>query len=64
LSFAAFIAHSQGTPGIVSQEPGPTILDIPTEAVTLIPTSPATDTGSTREIIDLSVPTNLPLRVQ
>jgi outer membrane lipoprotein-sorting protein len=63
LSFAAFIAHSQSTPGIVSQEPGPTILDIPTEAVTLIPTSSASDTGLTREIIDLSMPTNLPLRV-
>jgi outer membrane lipoprotein-sorting protein len=63
LSFAAFIAHSQGTPGIVSQEPGPTILDIPTEAVTLVPTTSATDTGLTREVIDLSVPTNLPIRV-
>jgi outer membrane lipoprotein-sorting protein len=63
LSFAAFIAHSKGTPGIVSEQPGPTILDIPTEAVTLIPTSSATDTGLTREIIDLSVSTNLPLRV-
>lgn len=63
LSFAAFIAHSQGTPGIVSQDVGPTILDIPTEALTLVPTSSVTDTGLTREIIDLSVPTNLPIRV-
>jgi outer membrane lipoprotein-sorting protein len=63
LSFAAFITHSQGTPGIVSQEAGPTILGIPTEAVTLVPTSSVTDAGLTREIIDLSVPTNLPIRV-
>lgn len=63
LSFAAFIAHAQGTPGIVSQEPGPTILDIPTVAVTLVPTTAATDSGLTREVIDLSVPTNLPIRV-
>ena len=63
LSFAAFIAHSQGTPGIVSQDAGPTILDIPTEAVTLVPTSSVTDSELTREIIDLSVPTNLPIRV-
>ena len=63
LSFAAFIAHSHGTPGIVSESAGPTILDIPTEAVTLVPASSATDTGVTREIIDLSVPTTLPIRV-
>ena len=63
LSFAAFIVHSQGTPGVVSESAGPTILDIPTEAVTLVPTTSATDTGLTREIIDLSVPTNLPIRV-
>lgn len=63
LSFAAFIAHSQGTPGIVSEEAGPLILGIATEAVTLGPTTSVTDTGLTREIIDLSVPTNLPIRV-
>jgi outer membrane lipoprotein-sorting protein len=63
LSFAAFIAHSQGTPGILSQDTGPTILDIPTEAVTLVPTSSFTDTGLTREVIDLSTRTNLPIRV-
>ena len=62
LSFAAFIAHSHGTPGIVSEEAGPTILDIPTQAVMLVPTSSVADTGLTREIIDLSVPTNLPIR--
>jgi hypothetical protein len=63
LSFAAILAHSRGTPGIVSQEAGPAILDIPTEAITLIPTSSSTDTGLTREVVDLSVPTSLPLRV-
>ena len=63
LSFAAFIAHSHGTPGIVSESTGPTILDIPTAAVTLVPTSSADDTGITRETIDLSLPTNLPIRV-
>jgi len=63
LSFAAIIAHSQGTPGVVSQEAGPAILDIPTQEVTLIPTSAATNAGLTREIVDISVPSNLPLRV-
>jgi outer membrane lipoprotein-sorting protein len=63
LSFAAFLAHAQGTPGILSQEPGPPILDISTEAITLVPTTAATNSGVTREVVDLSVPTNLPLRV-
>ena len=63
LSFAAILAHAQGTPGIVSQDLGPAILDIPTEAVTLVPTSSLADTGLTREVVDISVPTGLPLRV-
>jgi len=53
LSFAAILAHSQGTPGIVSQDVGPTILDIPTEAVTLVPTSSVADTGLTCEVVDI-----------
>lgn len=62
LSFAAFVAHSHDTPGIVSEGTGPTILDIPTVAVTLVATSAVRNTGLTREIIDISVPTSLPLR--
>ncbi len=63
ISFSAFITHLEGTPGIVSEEPGPSILGIATVAVTLIPTSPSADAGLTREVIDLSVPTHLPLRL-
>lgn len=63
LSFSSFIAHSLATPGAVSQEPGPTILDVETIAVTLVPVTSAGDSGLTREVIVLSVPTNLPLRV-
>jgi hypothetical protein len=63
LSFAALIAHAQDTPGVISQEAGPTILDIPTEAVTLVPTTSATNGGLTREVVDISTLTNLPLRV-
>ena len=63
LSFAAMLAHSQGTPGIVSQGVGPAILDIPTEAVTLVPASSVTNSGLTREVVDISVPTGLPLRI-
>lgn len=63
LSFAAMLAHAQGTPGIVSQEVGPVILGIPTEAVTLVPTSSVAGTGVTREVVDIAVPTGLPLRI-
>jgi len=63
LSFTSFIAHALDTPGVVSQEAGPTILDVDTVAVTLIPASAANDTGLTREVIVLSVPTNLPVRI-
>ena len=63
LSFAAILAHAQSTPGIASQDVGPSILDIPTEAITLIPTPSLGGTGITREVVDISVPTGLPLRI-
>ena len=63
LSFAAFFAHAQSTPGVVSEESGPTILDIPTQTVTLIPTNSGTNAGVTRETIDISDLTHLPIRV-
>jgi outer membrane lipoprotein-sorting protein len=63
LSFAAILAHARGTPGMVSQDVGPSILDIPTEAVTLVPASSLTGTGITREVVYISVPTGLPLRI-
>ena len=63
LSFASILAHAQSTPGMVSQDVGPPILDIPTEAITLIPTSSVDGTGTTREVVDISVPKGLPLRI-
>src|SRR5579872_1370170 len=63
LSFAAILAHSRGTPGIVAQEAGPAVLDIPTQAVTLVPTSSLANSKLTREVVLISVPTSLPLRI-
>jgi outer membrane lipoprotein-sorting protein len=63
LSFPAMLAHLQATPGSVSQAPGAPILGIPTETVTLVPSSPLADTGLTSESIEFAVPTGLPLRV-
>ena len=47
----------------MTQGSGPTILGIPTEAVTLVPTSAAADTGLTREIVCISAFTALPVRI-
>lgn len=63
LSFAAIIAHPQSMAGTVSQEPGPMVLGIPTEAITLVLAPSAADTGLTRETVDIAVPTNLPVRI-
>lgn len=63
LSFAAILAHAQDTPGPTSQSTGPVIDGVTTEAITLIPTSSGADAELTREIVDISTTTNLPLRV-
>jgi hypothetical protein len=63
LSFDQILAHAQQTPGSISQGTGPTINSVATDAVTLIPTHPATTAGYTREIIEVSRTTHFPLRV-
>ncbi len=63
LSFAAILAHAQDTAGPITEASGPSIDGVPTEAVTLIPSSSATDMGLTREIVDISTTSSLPVRV-
>lgn len=63
LSFAQILAHAEQTPGTISQGPGLVINGVSTDAVTLIPTHPATDAGYTREIIEISRVTHFPLRI-
>jgi hypothetical protein len=63
LSFAQILAHVQLTAGTISQGPGMTINDVATDAVTLIPTHPATNAAYSREIIEISRTTHFPLRV-
>jgi outer membrane lipoprotein-sorting protein len=63
LSFSAILAHSHGTPGTISQSLGPTIIGVPTEAVTLVPISSSEDSGLTHEIVDISAVSGLPVRV-
>ena len=63
LSFAQILAHAQATPGKISQSTGPLINNVATDAVTLIPTTPAADAGYTREVLEISRLTHFPLRV-
>jgi hypothetical protein len=63
LSFAAILDHGNGGGGTVSEGLGPTILGVPTAAVTLIPSSSVADAGLTQEVVDISTLTNLPIRV-
>lgn len=64
LSFGSMLAHAQETPGTISSTSGASIDGVPTASVTLLPTSSATNTGLTREIVDISTMTNMPVRVQ
>ena len=63
LSFGAILAHAQDAAGILSVAPGEVIDGVPTEAVTLVPSSSGADAGLTREIVELSTTTYLPVRV-
>ena len=62
LSFGAILEHS-GQPGVLTQCDGEAIDGVPTESVTLVPTSPSDDADLTREVIELSTATHFPLRI-
>jgi outer membrane lipoprotein-sorting protein len=63
LSFGAILTHAQKTPGTVSQSLGPVIGGVATESVTLAATTSASNTGLTREVVDISKTTHFPVRV-
>lgn len=63
LSFGAILTHARNTPGAVSQSRGPVIGGVATDSVTLIPTTSVTNTGLTREVVEISKTTNFPMRV-
>jgi outer membrane lipoprotein-sorting protein len=63
LSFFDILAHAQQTAGSISQTPGLRINGFATDAVTLVPATPASDAGYTREQIEISRATHFPLRV-
>lgn len=63
LSFGEIIQHVEQTPGTFEQGAGDAIGDLNTIAVTLTPADPAADGGYTREVLELSPATHLPLRI-
>ncbi|MGA8576030.1 MAG: hypothetical protein WB609_10185 [Candidatus Cybelea sp.] len=63
LSFGAILAHGQQEAGSLSEAPGEVIAGVAVNAVTLIPAGSASDAGLTREVVELSTVTHLPLRV-
>jgi hypothetical protein len=63
LSFGAILAHAQGEAGKLSEAPGEVVDGAATDAVTLISRAPAANAGLTREVVELSPLTHLPMRV-
>jgi len=63
LSFGAILAHAQAEAGTLSEVPGEVIDGVATDAVRLSSTAPAANAGLTREVVELSTITHLPVRV-
>ncbi len=64
LSYGAILAHAEQTPGTLAQSPGEPIAGTATQALSLVPSDPAADDGLSREIIDISPATQLPIRIE
>ncbi len=63
LSYGAMLTHAEQTPGTISEAAGEPIDAITTESLTLVPNNPSVDGGFTREAIEISTATNLPIRI-
>jgi len=64
LSYGAILAHAEQTPGTLAQLPGEPIAGTATQALSLVPSDPAVDAGLSREVIDISTATQLPIRIE
>jgi hypothetical protein len=64
LSYGAILAHAEQTPGMLAQSPGESIAGTPTQALSLIPIDPTADAGLSREVIEISTATELPIRIE
>jgi hypothetical protein len=63
LSFGAILAQAQQGGGTLSEAGSDVIDGVATDAVALVPADPAADAGLTREVVELSVVTHLPVCV-
>jgi outer membrane lipoprotein-sorting protein len=63
LSFGAILAHAQQEPGRLTQAPQANIGGIGIAAVTLTSAQPTTNAGLTREVVEISTNTYLPVLV-
>ena len=63
LGFGAILVHASQTAGILSSRSGGAVRGEATEAITLLPKSATLDGGYTREILQLSTASRLPVRV-
>jgi hypothetical protein len=63
LSFGAILVYGEQQAGNLSEAPGEVIGGVAVNAVILIPAGSVTDAGLTREVVELSALTHLPLRV-
>jgi outer membrane lipoprotein-sorting protein len=63
LSFGAILAHAQEQAGSVTQAPETKLGEVSVDAVTLMSADPAANAGLTREVVELSTSTHLPVQV-
>jgi hypothetical protein len=62
LSFGAILSHAQQEAGRLSLAPAGLVNGVAANALTLVPASPA-ESGLTREVVEMSAATHLPIRV-
>jgi hypothetical protein len=63
LSFGAILADAQQASGALSEGPHEVIDGVTVDVVSLITADPVTDAGLTREVLELSTTTRLPVRI-
>jgi outer membrane lipoprotein-sorting protein len=63
LSFGRILTHARNTPGTLSLGRRLVIGGVAAETVTLLPANPVTNAALTREVIEISTKTHLPMRV-
>lgn len=63
MSFGSILAHAEHQTGTLTDGPAEDIAGVSADVVALTPADPAADGGLTREVIELSSVTHLPVRI-